>query len=54
MPLDTDDRHLVEQSEHGGGRRGEGLTPARRAALDELERELAAILKTGSTNRSAN
>lgn len=54
MPLDTDDRHLVEQSEHGDGRRGESLTPARRAALDELERELAAILKTGSANRSAN
>lgn len=52
MPLDTDDRHLVEQSEHGDGRRGESLTPARRAALDELERELAAILKTGPANRS--
>lgn len=47
MPLDADDSRISEPELRREDARedGHGLTPARQAALDTLERELNALLK---------
>ncbi len=52
MPANARDNAAPDHPSAQDGRRGGlGLTPERRAALEDLERELAAILK--ATGRQA-